>query len=98
MAKYVYAFYKCVNYAETSRDADDIQRTDIAILDTAKNAKAFVREYLNKEESFYLTQNKKKIGEIKFNDEGFWHFPIYMSFGGTYFLRKRKVTQVGKGE
>ena len=63
--KYVYYVFRATNYAETWRDADDIQRTDIGMYGSLKKAKKAAYDDINYVASFTKFNNNTTIkGEI----------------------------------
>ncbi|MBQ4178780.1 MAG: hypothetical protein II598_03435 [Elusimicrobia bacterium] len=95
--KYVYYVFRATNYAETWRDADDIQRTDIGMYGSLKKAKKaayddinYVAIHIVKDESLVKNPKWKKCKDERYKNS-LYFFDNIGSWSPTYFIQKREI-------
>ena len=95
--KYVYYVFRVTNCAETWRDADDIQRTDIGVYDSLEKAKKgayddinYVAINITKDERFIKKPKWKKCKDKRYKDS-LYFFDNIGSWSPTYFIQKKEL-------
>jgi hypothetical protein len=80
----VFRIYKTVNYADTTRDADDIETTELGLMADEKEAVEIAKTYIKHN---FAVRNTK-LNKYK---NGFYTATDFCSYGATICIEKLEL-------